>query len=147
MVFSYQRTAGRIFSARGLVGVKLEHGRPGRMSTPGRPPFSVLARRERRARWKTTRTYASPRGDGPPQTFWRVAAVVLILAVVLVGISFLPWRTAVAPILPRASSCVWWVGRPSVASHMNWCGHGQEVIPVPLADGRVTFVPVLGETR
>ena len=23
-------------------------------------------------------------------------------------------------------------------------GHGQEVIPVPLADGRVMFVPVLG---
>jgi len=29
-------------------------------------------------------------------------------------------------------------------TYVNWCGHGQEVIPVPLADGRVTFVPVLG---
>jgi hypothetical protein len=26
-------------------------------------------------------------------------------------------------------------------------GHGQEIIPLPLADGRVTFVPVLGEAR
>jgi len=32
-------------------------------------------------------------------------------------------------------------------TYVNWCGHGQEVIPVPLADGRVTFVPVLGEAR
>jgi hypothetical protein len=30
---------------------------------------------------------------------------------------------------------------------VNWCGHGQEVIPLPLADGRVTFVPVLEEAR
>jgi hypothetical protein len=29
----------------------------------------------------------------------------------------------------------------------DWCGHAQEVIPFPLADGRVTFVPVLGEAR
>jgi len=35
----------------------------------------------------------------------------------------------------RAETCV------------NWCGHGQQVIPLPLPDGRVTFVPVLGETR
>jgi hypothetical protein len=32
-----------------------------------------------------------------------------------------------------------------VESYVNWCGHGQEVIPVALADGRVTFVPVLSE--
>jgi len=32
-------------------------------------------------------------------------------------------------------------------SYVNWCGHAQEIIPVPLADGRVTFVPVLGEAR
>jgi hypothetical protein len=31
--------------------------------------------------------------------------------------------------------------------YLNWCGHGQEVIPLPLADGRVTFVPVLGEAE
>ncbi len=30
-------------------------------------------------------------------------------------------------------------------TYVNWCGHGQEMIPVPLPDGRVTFVPVLGE--
>jgi len=33
----------------------------------------------------------------------------------------------------RAKTCV------------NWCGHTQEIIPLPLPDGRVTFVPVLGE--
>jgi hypothetical protein len=32
-------------------------------------------------------------------------------------------------------------------TYVNWCGHGQEVIPFPLPDGRVTFVPVLGEAR
>ena len=32
-----------------------------------------------------------------------------------------------------------------VVSYVNWCGHAQEVIPFPLPDGRVTFVPVLGE--
>ena len=31
------------------------------------------------------------------------------------------------------------------ASYVNWCGHAQEIIPLPLPDGRVTFVPVLGE--
>jgi hypothetical protein len=31
--------------------------------------------------------------------------------------------------------------------YVNWCGHGQEIIPVSFPDGRVTFVPVLGETR
>ncbi len=35
----------------------------------------------------------------------------------------------------------------AVASYTNWCGHGQEFIPVPLANGRVTFVPVVGEAR
>ena len=39
----------------------------------------------------------------------------------------------------------WQLFRP--ATYVNWCGHGQEVIPFPLADGRVTFVPVLGEAR
>jgi hypothetical protein len=33
----------------------------------------------------------------------------------------------------------------TAATYVNWCGHGQEVIPLPLADGRVTFVPVFGE--
>lgn len=23
---------------------------------------------------------------------------------------------------------------------VNWCGHGQEIIPLPMPDGRVTFV-------
>jgi len=32
-------------------------------------------------------------------------------------------------------------------TYVNWCGHGQEVIPLPLPDGRVTFVPVIGEAR
>jgi len=34
-----------------------------------------------------------------------------------------------------------------VETYVNWCGHGQEIIPFPLPDGRVTFVPVLGEAR
>jgi len=33
------------------------------------------------------------------------------------------------------------------AEYVNWCGHGQEVIPLPLAEDRVTFVPVLGEAN
>ncbi len=33
----------------------------------------------------------------------------------------------------------------NVERFQSWCGHTQEIIPVPLADGRVTFVPVLGE--
>jgi hypothetical protein len=32
-----------------------------------------------------------------------------------------------------------------VETYVNWCGHRQEIIPLPLPDGRVTFVPVLGE--
>jgi hypothetical protein len=31
-----------------------------------------------------------------------------------------------------------------VVTYVNWCGHAQEVIPVPRADGLVAFVPVLG---
>jgi hypothetical protein len=30
-----------------------------------------------------------------------------------------------------------------VETCVNWCGHGQEVIPVPRPDGLVEFVPVL----
>jgi hypothetical protein len=30
-------------------------------------------------------------------------------------------------------------------SYVNWCGHEQEVIPMPMPDGRVAFVPILGE--
>jgi hypothetical protein len=30
-------------------------------------------------------------------------------------------------------------------TYVNWCGHAQEIIPLPLPDGHVTFVPVLGE--
>ncbi len=32
-----------------------------------------------------------------------------------------------------------------VESYVNWCGHGQEVIPFPRPDGLVELVPVLGE--
>jgi hypothetical protein len=35
----------------------------------------------------------------------------------------------------------------AVESYVNWCAHAQGVIPWPLADGRVTLVPVLGEAR
>jgi hypothetical protein len=31
-----------------------------------------------------------------------------------------------------------------VETYVNWCGREQEIIPFPLPDGRVTFVPVLG---
>lgn len=30
-------------------------------------------------------------------------------------------------------------------TYVNWCEHGQEVIPFPLAGGSVRFVPVVGE--
>jgi hypothetical protein len=33
------------------------------------------------------------------------------------------------------------------ATYVNWCGLEQEGITMPLPDGRVTFVPVLGEAR
>ena len=32
-------------------------------------------------------------------------------------------------------------------TYVNWCRHGQEIIPLPQADGSVRFVPVLGEAR
>ena len=32
-------------------------------------------------------------------------------------------------------------------TYVNWCGHGQEVIPFPRPDGLVAFVPVLGEAK
>lgn len=35
----------------------------------------------------------------------------------------------------------------TAATYVNWCGHGQEIIPLSMPDGRVTFVPVLGEAR
>jgi len=34
-----------------------------------------------------------------------------------------------------------------VATYVNWCGHGQEVIPWPRADGLVDLIPVLGEAH
>jgi hypothetical protein len=35
---------------------------------------------------------------------------------------------------------------PAVTGQPNkWCGHGQEVIPIPQPDGAVTSIPVLGE--
>ena len=33
----------------------------------------------------------------------------------------------------------------TAATYVNWCGHAQEVIPVPRSDGLVALVPVLGE--
>ncbi len=33
----------------------------------------------------------------------------------------------------------------AVASYTNWCGHGQEVIPVPDDDGWCWMIPVVGE--
>jgi hypothetical protein len=32
-------------------------------------------------------------------------------------------------------------------TYVKWCGHAQEIIPFPLPEGRVTFVPVLGEAK
>jgi hypothetical protein len=40
-----------------------------------------------------------------------------------------------------------WGATLRAETYVNWCGHAQEVIPFPLEDGRVTFVPVLGEAR
>jgi len=34
-----------------------------------------------------------------------------------------------------------------IERYVNWGGHGQEVIPVPLADGWVTFVPVMAKAN
>jgi hypothetical protein len=33
----------------------------------------------------------------------------------------------------------------AVASYTNWCGHGQEVIPVPDDGGWCRLIPILGE--
>jgi len=33
------------------------------------------------------------------------------------------------------------------ATYVNWCGHGQEVIPIARPDGLVALGPVLGEAR
>ena len=33
----------------------------------------------------------------------------------------------------------------TAASYTNWCGHGQEFIPVPEHDGWCWLIPVLGE--
>jgi hypothetical protein len=34
-----------------------------------------------------------------------------------------------------------------VQSYQNWCGHTQEVIPFPLADGSVRYVRVVGDAH
>jgi hypothetical protein len=34
-----------------------------------------------------------------------------------------------------------------VESYVNWCGHAQQVIPWPRADGSVRLIPVLGDAR
>lgn len=39
-----------------------------------------------------------------------------------------------------------WKMNPMLAV-VNWCGHGQEFIPWPEADGYWTLVPVLTEAR
>lgn len=31
------------------------------------------------------------------------------------------------------------------AQYVEWCGHGQEVVPIPQRDGWCRLVPVLGE--
>jgi hypothetical protein len=28
---------------------------------------------------------------------------------------------------------------------VHWCGHGQEVLPIPAEDGKCDLVPVIGE--
>jgi hypothetical protein len=53
--------------------------------------FSLLARREHRL--KTTRRHVGPQADGPPHCSSRIAAVALILAAVLAGLSLLMWRS------------------------------------------------------
>jgi len=61
-----------------------------------------------------------------------------------------PVHVPSADVKPRSSArvehlkLVGW--RPfAVASHTNWCGHGQEFIPVPEHDGWCWLIPVLGE--
>ncbi len=45
---------------------------------------------------------------------------------------------------PRASGPMRW--RPyAMASYVNWCGHGQEVIPIPETERECRMIPVLGE--
>ena len=34
---------------------------------------------------------------------------------------------------------------PTILVH--WCGHGQEVLPIPGEDGKCDLVPVIGEAR
>ena len=34
-----------------------------------------------------------------------------------------------------------------VLSFVEWCGHQQEVVPVPESDGWLSEIPVLGEAR
>jgi hypothetical protein len=31
------------------------------------------------------------------------------------------------------------------AAYVNWCGHAQEVVPIPQADGTCQLVPIIGE--
>lgn len=33
----------------------------------------------------------------------------------------------------------------AMASYVNWCGHGQEVIPIPETERECRMIPVLGE--
>ena len=35
----------------------------------------------------------------------------------------------------------------TVQRYQSWCGHGQEIIPIPQPDGTVKCVPIMGEAR
>jgi hypothetical protein len=37
----------------------------------------------------------------------------------------------------------WIIYMPTIVVH--WCGHGQEVLPIPSEDGKFDLVPVIGE--
>jgi hypothetical protein len=37
----------------------------------------------------------------------------------------------------------WIIYMPTIVVH--WCGHGQEVLPIPARDGKCDLVPVIGE--
>ena len=37
----------------------------------------------------------------------------------------------------------WIIYLPAIVVH--WCGHGQEVLPIPAKDGKRDLVPVIGE--
>jgi hypothetical protein len=37
----------------------------------------------------------------------------------------------------------WQVYTP--AQYVEWCGHAQEIVPIPQSDGWCRFVPLLGE--